>query len=175
MSPLRRALADYLAMRRALGFKLERDGLLLPQFVNFVEERGEQRLTIAAALAWATLPAASAAWWSSRLRMVRGFATYMHTIDPATEVPRAELLRAASHRPTPFLYSQQEITALITVAKTLRTPHRVATFRTLLGLLAVTGMRIGEAVGLDREDFDVSNGCLIVRGAKFGLLAVSRG
>lgn len=168
MSPLRRALADYLAMRRALGFKLEREGMLLPQFVNFAEERREQRLTIDAALAWATLPAASAVWWSSRLRMIRGFAAYMHTIDPATEVPPADLLRAASHRPTPFLYSQQEITALITVAGTLRTLHRVATFRTLLGLLAVTGMRIGEAVGLDRDDFDASNGCLTVRGAKFG-------
>lgn len=168
MSPLRRALVDYLAMRRALGYKLSRDGKLLPQFLDFIQERGEQRLSTEAALAWATLPAGSAAWWSNRLCLVRGFATYMHTLDPDSEVPAPDLLPHPPHRATPYLYDQAQIAALIAAAGTLRTPHRVATFRTLIGLLAVTGMRIGEAVGLDHEDFDARNGCLIVRGAKFG-------
>ena len=168
MSPLRAAVGDYLAMRRALGFKLDREEKLLPQFADFIQERGEQHLSTKAALAWATLPAGSAAWWSSRLRIARGFAVYMHAIDPANEVPAPDLLPSPPHRATPYLYDEKQIAALLAAATTLRTPHRVATFQTLLGLLAVTGMRIGEAVGLDREDFDARSGCLVVRGAKFG-------
>jgi integrase len=168
MSSLRPAVGDYLAMRRALGFKLDREEKLLPQFADFVAERGEQHLSTEAALAWATLPAGSAAWWSSRLRIARGFAAHMHAIDPAHEVPAPDLLPSPPHRATPYLYDEQQIAALLAAAGTLRTPLRVATFRTLLGLLVVTGMRIGEAVGLDREDFDARNGCLVVRGAKFG-------
>jgi integrase len=168
MSPLRAAVGDYLAMRRALGFKLDREEKLLPQFADFIQERGEQHLSTKAALAWATLPAGSAAWWSSRLRIARGFAVYLHAIDPANEVPAPDLLPSPPHRATPYLYDEKQIAALLAAATTLRTPHRVATFQTLLGLLAVTGMRIGEAVGLDREDFDARSGCLVVRGAKFG-------
>ncbi len=168
MSSLRPAVGDYLAMRRALGFKLDREAKLLPQFADFVDQRGEQHVSTEAALAWTTLPAGSAAWWSSRLRMVRGFAAYMHAIDPANEVPAPDLLPSPPHRATPYLYDEKQIAALIAAAGTLRTPLRVATFQTLLGLLAVTGMRIGEAIGLDDQDFDARNGCLLVRGAKFG-------
>ncbi len=168
MSPLRPAVEDYLAMRRALGFKLSREEKLLPQFADFIGERGEQHVSTEAAVAWATLPAGSAAWWSSRLRMVRGFAAHMHAIDPAHEVPAPDLLPSPPHRATPYLYDEQQIAALIAAAGTLRTPHRVATLQTLLGLLAVTGMRIGEVIGLDHQDFDAHNGCLVVRGAKFG-------
>jgi integrase len=168
MSSLHEALVDYLTMRRALGYKLEREGKLLPQFVDFIEDCGEQHLSTQAALAWATLPVGSAGWWSARLRLVRGFAIYMHAIDPENEVPATDLLPRAPRRATPYLYDQAQISALIAVAATLRTPHRIATIRTLIGLLVVTGMRIGEAVGLDREDFDARNGCLVIRGAKFG-------
>ncbi len=168
MSPLRPAISDYLAMRRALGFKLSREEKLLPQFADFLAQRGEQHLSTESALAWATLPKASAAWWSTRLRIARGFATYMNAIDPAHEVPAPDLLPSPPYRATPYLYDEQQITALLAAAETLRTPLRVATFQTLLGLLAVTGMRIGEAISLDREDFDARNGCLLVRGAKFG-------
>lgn len=168
MSPLHEALVDYLAMRRALGYKLEREGKLLPLFVDFFQERGEQHISTQAALAWATLPASSPTWSSTRLRMVRGFANYMQQIDPAGEVPAPDLLPSSPRRATPYLYDQAQIAALIAAAGTLRTPHRVATIRTLIGLLAVTGMRIGEAVGLDQGDFDARTGCLLIRGAKFG-------
>lgn len=168
MSPLHEALADYLAMRRALGYKLEREAKLLPQFLDFVEDRGEQHLRTETALAWATLPASSRTWSSTRLRMVRGFANYMQQIDPVGEVPAPELLPSSPRRATPYLYDQAQIAALIAAAGTLRTPHRVATIRTLIGLLAVTGMRIGEAVGLDQGDFDARGGCLLIRSAKFG-------
>jgi integrase len=168
MNPLRPAASDYLVMRRALGFKLDREQKLLPQFADFVAQRGEQHLSTDAALAWATLPAGGAAWWSSRLRIARGFAIYMNAIDPAHEVPAPDLLPSPPHRATPYLYDEQQIAALLAAAGTLRTPLRVATFQTLLGLLAVTGMRIGEVTGLDCQDFDARNGCLLVRGAKFG-------
>ena len=168
MSPRQQALVDYLAMRRSLGYKLSREGRLLPQFVDFMAERGEPYLSSEAALAWATLPAGSATWWSTRLRIVRGFATYMHAIDPSNEVPEPDLLPSTPHRATPYLYSQEQIGAVMAAAATLRTPHRVATVRTLIGLLAVTGMRISEAIALDREDFDTRTDCLLVRGAKFG-------
>jgi integrase len=92
----------------------------------------------------------------------------MHAIDPAHEVPAPDLLPSSPRRATPYLYDEKQIAALIAAAGTLRTPHRVATFQTLLGLLAVTGMRIGEVIGLDRQDFDARDGCLLVRGAKFG-------
>lgn len=168
MSPLHEALVDYLAMRRALGYKLEREGRFLPQFLDFVEQRGEQRLSTQTALAWARLPHSSPGWWSARLRIVRGFAVYMHQVDPENEVPATELLPCAPRRATPYLYDKAQIAALMTVAGTLRSPHRVATIQTMIGLLAVTGMRIGEAIGLDDHDFDARNGCLLVRGAKFG-------
>jgi integrase len=168
MSSLRLAVGDYLAMRRALGFKLSREETLLPRFADFIADRGEQHVSIDAALAWATLPAGSAAWWATRLQIARGFAAYLHSIDPVNEVPALDLLPRPAHRATPYLYSQEQIDALIAAAGTLRTPLRVATMQTLLGLLAVTGMRIGEAVGLDHDDFDTRNGFLLVRGAKFG-------
>lgn len=168
MSSLRPAVDDYLAMRRALGFKLDREEKLLPRLADFIQDRGEQHVSVDAALAWATLPPGSAAWWSSRFRIARGFAAYMHAIDPVNQIPAHDLLPNPPHRATPYLYSPKQIDSLIAAAGTLRTPHRVATMQTLFGLLAVTGMPIGEAVGLDEGDFDARNGCLLVRGAKFG-------
>lgn len=168
MSSLRDSLADYLNMRRALGYKLARDEKLLAQFLAHLEERDEEKITIARALAWATLPAGGASWWSFRLSVVRGFAAHQHTVDPASELLPADLLPWPPHRATPYLYSADQIAALIAAAGTLRTPHRAATYRTLIGLLAVTGMRVGEAIALDRCDLDTSTGALVVRGAKFG-------
>jgi integrase len=100
--------------------------------------------------------------------VVRRFANHMSGIDPATEVPATHLLVQQKGRATPYLYSASDIAALISAAGMLRTPHRVATFRTLIGLLAVTGMRVGEAIGLDRDDFDTINWLLTIRNAKFG-------
>jgi integrase len=168
MTSLRPAVDDYLAMRRALGFQLEREGTLLPRFVDFLAGRGEQHVSVDAALVWATLPASSATLHSRRLQIVRGFAAYMHSIDPVNELISVDLLPSQAWRGTPYLYSQEQIDALIAAAQTLRTPLRVATMQTLLGLLAVTGMRIGEVIGLDRGDFDAHNDFLLIRGAKFG-------
>jgi hypothetical protein len=143
MSSLRQTLDDYLAVRRALGYKLKRDEKLLDQFLTYLEDLGEERVTTKTALAWATLPqGADRSWWSCRLTIVRGFATHLHAIDPATEVPAADLLPWKRCRATPYLYSDDEIATLIAAAETLHTPHRVVTVQSLIGLLVVTGMRV---------------------------------
>ena len=169
MTALRQALSDYLAVRRALGYRLARAEKLLAQFLAFVEDRGEEHLTIETALAWATTPAgADPSWMSRRLSDVRRFAVHLRGIDPATQVPPADILPARTRRATPYLYSAEEISALMTATATLRGSHRRATYRTLIGLLAATGMRVGEAINLDRDDFDAVSGVLTVRNGKFG-------
>ncbi len=169
MKTLTESLADYLALRRSLGYKLERAGKLLAQFVGYLDALGASRVTVEAALCWARLPGgADISWWSHRLSVVRGFAAYLRTLDPATEVPAADLLPARSRRATPYLYSDDDIAALLAAAATLRSPLRVATVRTLIALLAVSGLRVGEAIRLDRDDFDLASGLLIVRHSKFG-------
>ena len=169
MSPLRQALIDYLAVRRSLGFKLGRAEGLLLQFVNFAEERGEQHLLTSTMLTWATLPANTHKnWLSKRLSIVRCFAKHLHTIDPLTEVPPTDLLPLPRCRATPYLYSDVELASLITAASTLRKRYRVLTFQTLIGLLAVTGMRVGEALALDRRDINIAQQLLTVRLSKFG-------
>ena len=166
--PLHDALNDYLAVRRALGFKLARAEKLLFQFLAYLHEQGQVRVTTEHALAWATLASGGDAWRAIRLGAVRGFAAYLHSIDPAHEVPAVGLLPDPPHRATPYLYTVEQITALMSAAGTLRTTHAAATYRTLIGLLAATGMRIGEASGLDHEDFDAAANTLLIRGAKFG-------
>ena len=169
MNVLRQALADYLAVRRVLGYRLARAEKLLAQFLTFVEDRGEEHLTIETALAWATAPAgADPTWISRRLSDVRRFAIHLRGIDPATQVPPADILPGRSRRATPYLYSTEEISTLMAVTATLRGSHRRATYRTLIGLLAATGMRVGEAIGLDRDDFDAICGVLTIRNGKFG-------
>lgn len=169
MTPLRQALDDYLTMRRGLGYKLERAEKLLAQFLAYLDEVGADNVTVEDALAWARLPAsADPSWWSQRLSVVRGFAAYLHTLDPAAEVPAAELLPWRRRRATPYLYTDAEIAALIAACASLRFPLRVATYGTLLGLLAITGLRVGEAIRLDRGDLDLERGLLLVRDSKFG-------
>jgi integrase len=170
MSPLARRLESYLATRRKLGYKLERPAVLLTDFVGFLDRAGASTITTEMALAWATEPAAAdPSWWRLRLSAVRVFARWMSTLDSATEVPPTDLLPAGGRRrATPYLYSPDEIAALMTAAGNLDTPLVAANYRTLIGLLAVTGMRVGEAIGLDRDDFDRGTGLLVVRNGKFG-------
>lgn len=166
--PLRASLRDYLAVRRSLGFKLTRDGLLLEQFISFCEQAGAGRVTNEVALAWVTAPAqASPAWLRMRLSVVRGFAGYLQATDPATEVPSTGSL-PVRRRPIPYLYSDTDIAALMAAARTLRRPLSAATYETIIGLLDVTGMRIGEAIRLDRVDVSFPDALLTIRDSKFG-------
>jgi integrase len=169
MSALDQALADYLRIRRAMGYKLVRDGKLLAQFIGFLNDRDTPRVTTELALEWAQLPrSGNPSWAANRLTVVRGFAKYLQTIDPASEVPPTGLLAAGQRRATPYLYSDADITALIEATSILRSPLRAATYGTLIALLAVSGMRIGEAINLDRGDIDSAHGVVTVRNAKHG-------
>jgi integrase len=169
MNPLRQAMADYLAVRRALGYKLTRTEQLLTQFVTYVEQCGDTHLRLATMLAWATLPGhEDSGWRAYRLGIVRRFAAHLSAIDPATEVPPPDLLPWRQRRATPYFYSDDELTDVLRAAATLRTSHRVATYRTLIGLLVVTGMRVGEALALDVGDIDVDERLLTIRHTKFG-------
>jgi integrase/recombinase XerD len=169
MSPLRQRLEEYLAVRRALGYKLERAEKLLAQFLAWMQEHGTGVITTDLALEWATLPPASASnWHHQRLSAIRAFAAHLHAIDPAHAVPPAQLLPHRSRRAVPYLYTDAEIVALMDASSVIPTAHRAATLRTLIGLLAVTGMRVGEAIRLDRGDIDHTHELLIVRDSKFG-------
>jgi integrase len=168
-SPLRQALADYLTVRRSLGFKLARDEKLLAQFLTYLEDRGVTTITVEHAMAWVTLPeGAGRSWLRMRLSVVRGFARWLRFLDPDTQVPPSGLLPPRRHRAVPYLYSSDDLAALINAADGLRTPLRALTYQTLIGLLAVSGMRIGEAIRLDLGDFDARHGVLTVTGSKFG-------
>jgi integrase len=168
MSGLRRALAGYLKVRRSLGYKLARPEKLLGQFISYLEQAGAVTVTTEHALAWSVLPGGDPSWHAYRLSAVRGFAAWLATTDPRAQVPPAQLIPSRHQRATPYLYADAEITALIGAAASLRFPLRTATYQTLIGLLAVTGMRVGEAIGLDRGDADLGRGVLTIREAKHG-------
>lgn len=170
MSGIREAVERYLTIRRNLGYKLKVEGRMLGQFADFLQERGDSHLTVEAALAWAMLPCgADPAWWAARLTVVREFARFLATFDERTQIPPTDLLpRSAGRTTTPYLYSQAEISALIRAARHLAHPLRAATFESFVGLMAATGIRTGEAMGLDRTEVDLDRGVLLVHGTKFG-------
>jgi len=164
MSGLGEHVDDYLKFRRAFGFKLERHGRILPQFVAYLEAAGASTVSSELAISWARLPTgAHPGHWAARLAVARGFAAYLQTIDPATEVPPADVFAVGYRRPTPYLWSQQDICGLLTQARALRPPLRAASLETLFGLLAVSGMRVGEAIALERSDVDLNDGVITIR------------
>lgn len=169
MTAVRVALADYLMVRRALGFKLVDHSRVLGDFVDHLEAAGATTITTELAVAWATMPEhTSPVWWARRLTMVRGFARHLRALDGRAEVPPSHLLPHGPRRVSPYLYSDADVEALMAATSKLRLPLRTATYTTLIGLLAVTGMRVGEAIGLDRDGVDWREGLLTVTGAKFG-------
>ena len=168
MTGIRQAIDDYLTVRRALGYKLEDHGWLLASFASYMETAGAATVTTGLALAWATLPEdALPSWHAARLRVVRGFARHLQAIDPATEVPPAGLLACRNRRAMPYLYSEAEVAALMAATASLRPALHAATHKTLIGLLAATGMRLGEVIRLDRTDLDAAEGILTIRDSKF--------
>jgi integrase/recombinase XerD len=164
MRSVRQALEDYLRIRRRLGFQLKTEQPLLESFVEFMERAGAARITSELAVKWAMLPQdAHPHRWSQRLSIVRVFARYAATLDPASEVPSVDLLPARRPRVAPYIYSPEEITALMKAAGQLTPPLRAASYRTVIGLMATTGLRLGEALALYRADVDLDDGALHVR------------
>lgn len=169
MSMVRKAIKKYLQERRALGFKLHDAGCLLFKFADYLEEHKTTIITQELAMRWACLSdTCQPKYWAQRLSTVRIFARYYSAIDPRTEVPAQGLLPFKNKRTIPYIYTESQILSLIKAAGTLysKTGIRASTFVTLFSLLTVTGMRIGELVGLDREDVDLEEGVLLVKKAK---------
>jgi integrase/recombinase XerD len=171
MTDLRQAVDDYLRLRRSLGHQMNEAAYLLPDFADFLESRGEQTVTIAAALDWVKTrePEVITVVSPRRITAVRGFARYLSGIDPATEVPPMGLVPYRRRRGQIFLYSDADVAAIMAAAKeTIPRPLRAATYYTLVGLLAAAGLRVGEAIKLDRGDIDWDQGVLHIRETKFG-------
>jgi integrase/recombinase XerD len=126
-------------------------------------------VTIEAAMAWATQPSGAAAvWHKHRLIAVRGFAAHLKTLDPDCQVPPRRLLPTCGERVPPYLYSDEEIAALVHAAGTLARPLQAATYHALISLLAVTGLRAGEAIRLTRGDVNLDTALIAVINSKFG-------
>lgn len=171
MTVLEQHLDEYLQLRRTLGHKLAEAHRLLPRFVTYLDDHDVKFVTVEAALAWSLAPAApvGSVVPAHRMMVVRGFARYLSGIDSRTEVPPAGTIRQPQRWRRPFIYTDDDVLAMIEHARaTIPQPLRAATYQTLIGLLATTGMRVGEALRLDRGDLDRSEGVLLVRESKFG-------
>jgi integrase/recombinase XerD len=170
---LRVRLERYLALRGVLGFEVRAEGRLLAGFVGFVEHRGlDASLPASVAVDWACSTASQHGIGASarRLSVVRGFLTHVRAAVPDCEVPPHGLLKGAP-RPTPYIYAPNEIEVLLAAARALgpRDALRPFTFATLIGLLASSGLRVGEAVRLETADvrLDDRPPRVLVRQAKF--------
>jgi integrase len=179
VSKLGKAAAHYLALRRALGFKLGRTETRLRQFLSFMEGKRTTRITTSLALEFATKASQlDSRTKAHRLSVVRGFARHLAGTDPTIEIPPFGLLPSGSKRAHPYLYSEEEVRRLLAGAKAYPSWNRfpglwwnrfqAQTFYCLFGLLAVTGMRVGEALKLRPEDIDWNTGVLTIHHAKFG-------
>jgi len=171
MTALRDAVEEYLAIRRALGSSIPRAATELRGFARFLEHEGADFVTIPLALRWAQLSArAQPATWADRLGVVRRFAAWRGLTDPRTEVPPRGLLPHRRRRKPPYIYSDEQIERIVAEAARLTSVRglRGQTFATLFGLLAASGLRLGEALSLDLADVDLDEGILTVRKAKFG-------
>lgn len=170
MSTLVQDLEDYLQLRRSLGHELAEAGWLLPGFVAYLDDHGLATVTIEAALAWAqTSPSAATTMGARKMTAVRGFARYLSGVRPGTQIPPLGLMPHRRHWRPPFIYSSAQIEALMGQARrSIASPLRSRTYDTLIGLLASTGMRIGEAIKLDRNDVNWSDTVLLIRESKFG-------
>jgi len=171
MSALRKLLQDYLTMRRALGFKMHVEGIGLLSFVTYMEQAQADFISTDLAVAWAKQPTlAKPIWWAQRFSFVRGFARYCHAIDPRMEVPPSGILAFSRRRPCPYFFTDEDIDQLLqnTLQLQMKDPFMNQTLYCLFGLLAVSGLRIGEALSLALNDVDLDQALLTIRSTKFG-------
>jgi integrase len=170
MKLLRSAVEDYIVLRRSLGFKLREMATGLREFVSFLEQKKAPYITTALAVEWAMQPIDNQpSHWALRLGFVRVFARHRSATDPRTEIPSAGLLPFRAQRARPYLYTEQEIQSLLAAARRLSPSGglRPWTYHCLFGLLAVSGLRISEAIKLERQDVDFDQGLLTIRQTKF--------
>lgn len=161
---------DYLAVRRRLGFRLKIQGYQLLRFGRFADAMGHcGPLTLDLAVQWARSNTQRPVTWATRIDVLRPFAKYRAQFDPATEIPPPNLLGTGRRRLTPHIYTAQEVKSLLAAAAQLPPVGglRPATYETLFGLLAATGLRVSEALHLTLEDVDLETGIIRVRESKF--------
>jgi integrase len=161
----------YLSVRRSLGYDLRTDERILRRFVRFADQEAASRIDTALFLRWdASLPIAGTSTRSARFGKVRLFVQWLSGIDPAHEVPPRGLLPSRYGRQRPYIYSEAEIVSIIVAAKALPSIYglRGLTCSTLFGVIAVTGLRISEALALNDDDFDAEDGVLRVQRGKLG-------
>ncbi len=171
MSSLHDSLTEYLQFRRKLGTQLREPEITLGRFLDFLKAEGAEWITVDCAVRWSTLPVGvQPATWARRLGHVRGFARWLKATDPRTEIPEHGILKARHRRNSPYIFTDLEIRRLMTEAARLHSAAglRSMTYVTLIGLLASTGLRPGEALALDMADVDLEEGVLAVRESKFG-------
>lgn len=171
MNTLAKELDRYLSIRRSLGFDLSTAARVLRRFVAFAEARKARHVTTDLFLAWqAEFGDASQDTWYARLGMVRQFALWLSGIDPRNEVPPKALIPGRYRRKRPYIYGDEEIARIMTEASRLPSINgiRALTFTTLFGLIAVTGLRVSEALSLDNGDVDLECGVLTIRHGKSG-------
>jgi integrase/recombinase XerD len=162
---------DYLRLRRSLGFALTWDEHLLRRFTADLARSGIAALTVADAVAWAgTLPAGQThrpyTRAPVRLTAIRGFATYLHSLDPVHEVPPRDVFGWRKTRPVPYIYTPEEIAALLDACTDLIRYGRRHLYPVLFGLIAATGLRLGEALGLAWDEVDLDDGILTITRGK---------
>jgi integrase/recombinase XerD len=171
MSPFRKAVEDYVAMRQALGFKLRLPAGMLRDFALFLDAQNASHITTDLALRWAKQPiGVQPAQWANRLGVVRRFAQFRSASDPRTEIPLHGLLPYRYQRKAPYIYRDAQVQQLLQAARRIpsSTGLCATSYSTLIGLLAVTGIRISEAIALDDQDVDFTEGVLKIRRTKFG-------
>jgi integrase/recombinase XerD len=165
--PLRERVEEYLRLRRALGFGLVREGRMLAGFAAYLEQQGTAAITAEHAITWAQLPQnVHPGLWTQRLTAVRGFAAWLRLTEPATEIPPKGVFPGQGRRPAPFIFSQGDITRMTAACSRIRPAFRSATCTALFGLIAVTGIRISEALSIPAGGIDLDAGLLPVRPAK---------
>lgn len=162
----------YLAHRRKAGFQLLIEGQQLERFASFAEQCSHQGpLTRDLAVRWATASRGNRALTAARrIEVLRGFARFCRQFEPATDVPPLRLFGPGHRRLTPHIYTDIEIGQLLDATATLHPLGglRGACCRAVFGLIAASGLRLSEAIGLERPDVDLERGLLLIRRGKFG-------
>ncbi|MCO4239830.1 tyrosine-type recombinase/integrase [Pseudarthrobacter raffinosi] len=160
---------EYLRLRRQMGATLHAHEGLITNFLLSLETAGQGAITVEAAVAWAVLPTdASPRWRAYRLAVVRGFAAYVHARNPAlAPIIAAGLIPSKVVHAIPYIYTPRQTVELMDAALSLGPPARGLTVSTVIGLMAATGMRIGEALALNLEDVDLAADVITVTG-KYG-------
>lgn len=169
-SSIQDLVADYIALRRSLGYRHAGSERYLRSFARWLNHIGHegsipQNLSVDWATDTSSTDPTTIAW---RLTAIRGFLRHLSGLDKTTDIPPPGLLGPTSQRKPPHVYSDQEITDLLTAATQLSGTLRPLCYSTIFGLMACTGMRISETLALDHGDVDLAAGVITVRFSKRG-------